>query len=74
LPNATIAPHQSQQSAPRPRTGEGLGVRERLESADIANAIAYIVTRPRRMAVNEMLINIAIWSASVSSTIPSTWK
>jgi NADP-dependent 3-hydroxy acid dehydrogenase YdfG len=29
---------------------------ERLESADIADAIAYIVTRPRRMAVNEMLI------------------
>ena len=29
---------------------------ERLESEDIADAIAYIVTRPRRMAVNEMLV------------------
>lgn len=29
---------------------------ERMEAADIADAIAYIVTRPRRMAVNEMLI------------------
>ena len=29
---------------------------ERLEAADIADAIAYIITRPRRMAVNEMLV------------------
>jgi len=29
---------------------------ERLEAEDIADAIAYIVTRPRRVAVNEMLI------------------
>ena len=29
---------------------------ERMEAADIADAIAYIVTRPRRVAVNEMLI------------------
>ena len=29
---------------------------ERLEAEDIADAIHYIVTRPRRMAVNEMLI------------------
>ncbi len=29
---------------------------ERLESEDIADAIAYIVTRPRRVAVNEVLI------------------
>jgi NADP-dependent 3-hydroxy acid dehydrogenase YdfG len=29
---------------------------ERLEAADIADTITYIVTRPRRMAVNEMLI------------------
>ena len=29
---------------------------ERLEPADIADAIAYIVTRPRRVAVNELLI------------------
>jgi NADP-dependent 3-hydroxy acid dehydrogenase YdfG len=29
---------------------------ERMESEDIADAIAYIVTRPRRVAVNELLI------------------
>ena len=29
---------------------------ERLEAEDIADAIQYIVTRPRRVAVNEMLI------------------
>ena len=29
---------------------------ERLEAADIADAITYIVTRPRRVAVNEMLV------------------
>ena len=29
---------------------------ERLESEDLADAIAYIVTRPRRVAVNELLI------------------
>jgi NADP-dependent 3-hydroxy acid dehydrogenase YdfG len=29
---------------------------ERLQAADIADAIAYIVTRPRHMAVNEMLV------------------
>ena len=29
---------------------------ERLEATDIADAIAYMVTRPRRMAVNEMLV------------------
>jgi len=29
---------------------------ERLEADDIAEAIIYVVTRPRRMAVNEMLI------------------
>ena len=29
---------------------------ERLEAEDIADAIAYVVTRPRRMAVNEILI------------------
>jgi NADP-dependent 3-hydroxy acid dehydrogenase YdfG len=33
-----------------------LGELERLESADIANAIAYIVTQPRHVAVNEILI------------------
>ena len=29
---------------------------ERLEAEDIADAIAYIVTRPRRVAVNEILV------------------
>jgi NADP-dependent 3-hydroxy acid dehydrogenase YdfG len=29
---------------------------EKLEASDIADAITYIVTRPRRVAVNEMLI------------------
>jgi NADP-dependent 3-hydroxy acid dehydrogenase YdfG len=29
---------------------------ERLESTDIAEAITYIVTRPRRMAINEILV------------------
>jgi NADP-dependent 3-hydroxy acid dehydrogenase YdfG len=29
---------------------------ERLEAGDIADAIAYVVTRSRRMAVNEMLV------------------
>jgi NADP-dependent 3-hydroxy acid dehydrogenase YdfG len=29
---------------------------ERMQSEDIADAIAYIVTRPWRVAVNEMLI------------------
>jgi NADP-dependent 3-hydroxy acid dehydrogenase YdfG len=29
---------------------------ERLESADIADAITYIVTRPRRVAINEILV------------------
>ena len=29
---------------------------ERLAAEDIADAIAYIVTRPRRVAVNELLI------------------
>ena len=32
------------------------GGMERLEDADIADAIAYIVTRPRHIAVNELLI------------------
>jgi NADP-dependent 3-hydroxy acid dehydrogenase YdfG len=29
---------------------------ERLQAPDIADAIAYIVTRPRHMAINEMLV------------------
>ena len=44
----------------RPEVLAGLKKRfadmERLESEDIAEAIAYVVTRPRRMAVNEILI------------------
>ena len=42
----------------RPEVLEGLrgqfGLR--MEAADIADAISYIVTRPRHVAVNEMLI------------------
>jgi NADP-dependent 3-hydroxy acid dehydrogenase YdfG len=29
---------------------------ERLEAQDIADAIAYVVCRPRRVAINELLI------------------
>jgi NADP-dependent 3-hydroxy acid dehydrogenase YdfG len=29
---------------------------QRMEAADIADAISYIVTRPRHVAVNELLI------------------
>jgi len=44
----------------RPEVQAGMAQRfaniERLEAEDIANAITYIVTRPRRVAVNEVLI------------------
>jgi NADP-dependent 3-hydroxy acid dehydrogenase YdfG len=40
----------------RDQTVERFAGVERLEAGDIAEAIAYIVTRPRRVAVNEMLI------------------
>jgi NADP-dependent 3-hydroxy acid dehydrogenase YdfG len=44
----------------RPEIQEGTRARfqdmERLEAEDIADAISYIVTRPRRVAVNELLI------------------
>ena len=40
----------------RERTRQRFADIERLESADIADAIAYIVTQPRRAMVNEMLI------------------
>ncbi len=44
----------------RPEIQEAISQRfgdvDRLEAADIADAIAYIVTRPRRVAVNEILI------------------
>ncbi len=29
---------------------------QRLEADDIANAIAYVVTRPRHVAINEILV------------------
>ncbi|MCW2495196.1 SDR family NAD(P)-dependent oxidoreductase [Jatrophihabitans sp.] len=44
----------------RPPVLEQLGTRfagmERMEAEDIADAIGYVVTRPRRVAINEMLI------------------
>jgi NADP-dependent 3-hydroxy acid dehydrogenase YdfG len=40
----------------RERLMGGLAEMERLESEDIADAIAYIVSRPRRVAINELLI------------------
>ena len=44
----------------RPEVRETISKRfedmERLEAADIASAIAYVVTRPRRVAINEVLI------------------
>ena len=44
----------------RPEIQEGLkarfGAMERMESEDIAEAIEFVVTRPRRVAVNEVLI------------------
>jgi NADP-dependent 3-hydroxy acid dehydrogenase YdfG len=40
----------------REQISKRFGEVERLESPDIADAIAYIVTRPRRIAINELLI------------------
>jgi NADP-dependent 3-hydroxy acid dehydrogenase YdfG len=44
----------------RPEVLEGLAKRfanmQRLESTDIANAIEYVVTRPRHVAINEILV------------------
>jgi NADP-dependent 3-hydroxy acid dehydrogenase YdfG len=44
----------------RPEVQESMRARfadmERLEAGDIANAIVYVVTRPRRVAVNEILV------------------
>jgi NADP-dependent 3-hydroxy acid dehydrogenase YdfG len=44
----------------RPEVQQGLRARfadmERMEAEDIADAIGYIVTRPRRVAINELLI------------------
>ena len=38
------------------RLGERFEGVEHLRAEDIAEAITYIVTRPRRMAINEMLV------------------
>jgi NADP-dependent 3-hydroxy acid dehydrogenase YdfG len=44
----------------RPEVLEGLRTRfagmERLQSQDVADAIAYVVTRPRHVAINELLV------------------
>jgi NADP-dependent 3-hydroxy acid dehydrogenase YdfG len=40
----------------REQIGQTFGEIERLQAQDIADGIAYIVTRPRRVAVNELLI------------------
>jgi NADP-dependent 3-hydroxy acid dehydrogenase YdfG len=45
-----LRPEIAEQAAKR------FGHIERLQSADIADAITYIVTRPRRMAINEILV------------------
>ena len=37
-------------------TAQRFGNLEQLEAEDIADAIGYIVTRPRRMAINELLV------------------
>src|SRR5436305_7233556 len=41
------------------QTAQRFGKIEKLEAGDVAEAIAYVVTRPRRMAVNEILIRPA---------------
>jgi NADP-dependent 3-hydroxy acid dehydrogenase YdfG len=40
----------------REQTAQRFANMERLQSEDIADAITYVVTRPRRMAVNELLV------------------
>jgi NADP-dependent 3-hydroxy acid dehydrogenase YdfG len=40
----------------REQTMQRFGDMERLEADDIADAIAYVVTRPRRVAINEVLV------------------
>jgi NADP-dependent 3-hydroxy acid dehydrogenase YdfG len=40
----------------RERQAQRLGDMERLNADDIADAVAYVVTRPRRVAVNEVLV------------------
>ena len=48
-----ISPPAEQNSAPAPTKASGV---ELLQPDDVADAITYIVTRPRRVAVNEMLL------------------
>jgi NADP-dependent 3-hydroxy acid dehydrogenase YdfG len=40
----------------REQVAQRFGDMERMRSDDIADAIAYVVTRPRRVAINEVLI------------------
>jgi NADP-dependent 3-hydroxy acid dehydrogenase YdfG len=40
----------------REQTAQRFANMELLQSEDIADAITYVVTRPRRMAVNELLV------------------
>jgi NADP-dependent 3-hydroxy acid dehydrogenase YdfG len=40
----------------RERQAQRLGDMERLHADDIADAVAYVVTRPRRVAINEVLV------------------
>ena len=56
-PGATSTPSSSTHVRPEIRDELHAGVGgERLRAEDIADAIAYIVTRPRHMAINEMLV------------------
>ena len=48
----------------REQLEDRFGDMERLESEDVADAIAFIVTRPRRTAINELLIR-PCWSAAI---------
>jgi NADP-dependent 3-hydroxy acid dehydrogenase YdfG len=40
----------------REQIAQRFGELERLQAQDIANAIVYVVTRPRRVAINEVLV------------------
>jgi NADP-dependent 3-hydroxy acid dehydrogenase YdfG len=52
---ATELPDHVREEVREQTMGRLMGI-ERLESEDIADAIAYVVTRPRHVAVNEVLI------------------
>ncbi len=52
---ATELPDHVREEVREQTMGRLMGI-ERLESEDIADAIAYIVSRPRHVAVNELLI------------------